>query len=112
MKGTKAETARAQATVEFMLSFLAALAFFAIVMEALIAAGRSAASDAGAVAETSRAESFMRTAEAYSCNGIAMAGRTGVSYRIQNGEVRIEYLNKTIVVRGIVDANGTYGEPV
>jgi hypothetical protein len=102
---------RGQATVEFMLSFLAAIAFFTVLLAAISAADSAAKGRAGEVAENARMEGFLGLAEEYSNSGIAMAGEADVSYRIENGEIRSDYMNRTIVVRGIVDAGKTAGEP-
>jgi hypothetical protein len=95
-----------------MLTFLAVIAFFTVLLAAMSAANGVAKAQTGVMAESARREGFVRVAEDYSNSGIAMIGKTDVSYRIENGEVRADYMNRTVVVRGIVDAGKTPGEPV
>lgn len=102
---------RAQATVEFLLVFLAAIAFFTVLVAALGAANGRAKTQADAIATTVGMEEFARTFEVYANDGIAMFFSAGAPYRIENGAVKTEYRNKTVAIGGIFDAPASGAEP-
>jgi len=102
---------RGQVTIEFLLVFLAAIAFFTLLVAAIGAANGRAKAQAGAIATTAGMEEFARTFEVYANDGIAMFFSAGAPYRIENGVVKTEYENKTVVIGGIFDAPASKDEP-
>jgi len=104
-------SSRGQATVEFLLVFLAAVVFFTVLVAALGVAGKRAKEQGDAAAATAGMEEFARTFEVYANDGIAMFFRTGASYRVENGVVKSDYGNRTIVVKGVFDGARGVAEP-
>jgi len=104
---------KAQATIEFMLMFAAAIAFVTVLVIGVIHAKDLALKESGALTETIKMETLARSLEEYNNNGIAMVFDTGnMQYRVEGDCVKADYGNKTIVVEGLVRNAGTHIEPV
>lgn len=98
---------KGQATLEYMMMFLALIAFTSILVSGMVVALKSANAQANALEHTIRMEELARTLEARSNTGMIMVMSIGnASYRIEGDDVKADYGNRTLVVEGIL-ANGT-----
>jgi len=98
---------KAQATFEYMVMFLALIAFTSILISGMVVALKNANLQANVLEHTIRMEELARTLEAHSNTGMIMIFSIGnASYRIEGDDVKTEYGNRTLVVEGIL-ANGT-----
>ena len=98
---------KGQATLEYMMMFLAIIAFTSILVSGMVVALKNANAQSNALEHTVRMEELARTLEAHSNTGMIMVLRIGnASYRIEGDSVKADYGNRTLVVEGIL-ANAT-----
>jgi hypothetical protein len=103
---------RAQATLEFMFMFLAAIAFTTLLIGGMAIAKDRAGEQADVLFHTARMEGVARTLDTHSNIGLIMVfGLDNVTYRIEGNSVITDFRNKTIVVEGI-EKNEKRIEPI
>jgi hypothetical protein len=104
---------KAQATVEFMLFFLAAIAFITILIGSMGLAQKRAIAQGEAIEKTIALEGLARTIETHANIGLIMIiDMDSSGYRINGNRLEADYGNKTIVVEGIFENKGARYEPI
>ncbi len=99
----KYDCKKAQASLEFVLIFLATLIFLTILISSMSFALTRAKSQSKIMEETMKMEEFTRLLEVYVNNGVAMYFTTSTTYNVSGNSVSTSYGNKSIVINGVIE---------
>lgn len=104
---------KAQATVEFLGTFLLTIAFFSAVIAGMASLKGESEYSAYVMELTAELEGIARALDSYSNCGIAMTFdlETGTN-RIQNSTVLAEDNGRTLVIGGVFDGGADHAEPI